>query len=73
MARQHKRLRQEGGRCKPEVRERIINPSEALTSAIIIRRKAFAIDASTPVMSNSIDRCDNLSTDTFKAYSKTRL
>ncbi len=37
-----------------------------LTSAINIRLNAFAIDASTPTRSNSIDRCDSLFTKTFK-------
>lgn len=41
-----------------------------LTSEIITRRNAFAIDASTPTMSNSMERCDSLLTDTLMVCSK---
>lgn len=40
----------------------------ALTSAIIIRRNAFAMDASTPTRSNSIERCESLFTETVKFF-----
>lgn len=38
------------------------------TSAIIILRKALAIDASTPTRSNSTDLCDSRFTSTLRFY-----
>lgn len=38
------------------------------TSAIMILRNAFAIDASTPTRSNSTDRCDSRFTSTLSVY-----
>ena len=48
------------------LREKITETTQ--TSAIIIRRNAFAIDASTPTISNSTDRFESRWTLTFNFY-----